>query len=70
MKKTAFLIMIITIVSKLFGFVRDIVLSYVYGASNVSDAYLISMTIPSVIFGFIISGLVAGFIPLYTNIRI
>jgi putative peptidoglycan lipid II flippase len=68
MKKTAFLIMIITIVSKLFGFVRDIVLSYVYGASNVSDAYLISMTIPSVIFGFIISGLVAGFIPLYTNI--
>ena len=68
MKKTAIAIMLITIISKIFGFVRDIILSYFYGASNVSDAYLISQTIPSVIFGFIISGLVAGFIPIYTNI--
>lgn len=68
MKKTAISIMLITIISKIFGFVRDIILSYFYGASDISDAYLISQTIPTVIFGFIISGLVAGFIPIYTNI--
>ena len=51
MKKTAFLLMIITILSKLVGFSRDIILSYFYGASSITDAYLISMTIPGAIFG-------------------
>ena len=50
MKKAAFLVMIITIMSKVVGFVREIVLSYVYGASAITDAYLISQTIPVVIF--------------------
>lgn len=69
MKKTAFMIMIISVVSKVFGFLRDLILSYFYGASGISDAYLISMTIPGVIFSFIGVGLVNGFIPMYTNIE-
>lgn len=68
MKKTALLIMIITILSKVFGFLREITLSYLYGASNISDAYLISITIPSVIFGFVAAGLGAGYIPMYSKI--
>jgi len=68
MKKTALLIMIITIISKVFGFAREITLSYIYGASNISDAYLISITIPSVIFSFIATGLAAGYIPMYSKI--
>jgi len=50
MKKTALLVMIITVLSKIIGFGREIVLSYVYGASAITDAYLISQTIPIVIF--------------------
>lgn len=69
MKKTAVIIMLITIISKLFGFSREIVLSYFYGASNVTDAYLISMTIPSVIFGFIATGISTGYIPMYSQIE-
>lgn len=69
MKKTALLIMIITIFSKLLGFARDITLSYFYGASNISDAYLISMTIPGVIFGFIGAGVATGYIPIYSDIE-
>ncbi len=68
MKKTALLIMLITILSKIFGFARELTLAYFYGASNVSDAYLISITIPGVIFGFIATGLVAGYIPMYSKI--
>lgn len=60
--------MTLTIVSKIFGFGREITLSYLYGASNVSDAYLISITIPNVIFGFVAAGLSAGYIPMYSNI--
>lgn len=68
MKQTAILLMIITIASKVFGFAREIALSYFYGASNISDAYLISLTIPSVIFGFIGVGISTGYIPLYSKI--
>lgn len=69
MKKTAIIIMILTIISKLFGFTRELVLSYFYGASNISDAYLIALTIPSVIFGFIGSGIATGYIPMYSKIE-
>ena len=69
MKKTAILLILITIISKVFGFGREITLSYFYGASNISDAYLISLTIPSVIFAFIGTGISTGYIPMYSNIQ-
>jgi len=45
--KAAWLIAMITIFSKLVGFVRDIVIAAVYGASTVSDAYFYAYQIPS-----------------------
>ncbi|MFB6801742.1 murein biosynthesis integral membrane protein MurJ [Peribacillus butanolivorans] len=69
MKKTAVILMLITIVSKVTGLLRDIVLSYFYGASTLSDVYLISITISSVIMGFIITGISTGYIPLYRKIE-
>lgn len=69
MKKTAFFLMLITIISKILGFGREITLSYFYGVSSVSDAYLISITIPFVIFSFIGTGISTGFIPMYSNIQ-
>ena len=68
MKKAALLIMIITIISKIFGFARELTLAYFYGASGVSDAYLIAITIPNSIFALIAAGLVAGYIPMYSRI--
>lgn len=69
MKKAAFIIMTLTILSKIFGLLRDMVLSYFYGTTNISDAYLVSDIVPGVIFGFIVAGLAAGFIPMYTQIE-
>lgn len=69
MKKTAIILMIITILSKILGFTRDIILSYFYGASNISDAYLISMTIPITIFTFIGNGIATSYIPMYSHIK-
>jgi putative peptidoglycan lipid II flippase len=68
MKKAALLVMITTILSKILGFGREIVLSYTYGASAITDAYLISQTIPAVIFGFIGAGIATGFIPMYSRV--
>ncbi|RKL68059.1 murein biosynthesis integral membrane protein MurJ [Salipaludibacillus neizhouensis] len=68
MKKTALILIVVTIFSKIFGFAREIILSYFYGASNISDAYLIATTIPKVIFAFIATGIATSYIPMYTNI--
>ena len=69
MKRTAFAIMIITVASKVLGFGREIALSYFYGASTVTDAYLVSLTTPAVIFSFIGAALGTGFIPMYSRIK-
>ncbi len=69
MKKIAIVLMIITVFSKLTGLFREVILSYYYGTSNISDAYLIASTIPTVIFSFIGTGIVTGFIPIYEEIK-
>ena len=61
--------MVITIISKVLGFGREIILSYVFGASAITDAYLISQTIPIAIFSFISAGIATGFIPMYSRIQ-
>lgn len=68
MKKTAFYLMLITILTKVLGFAREIFLSYFYGASGITDAYLISLTIPSTIFAFIGTGIATSYIPMYSSI--
>ncbi|MBP2005775.1 murein biosynthesis integral membrane protein MurJ [Halobacillus andaensis] len=69
MKKAVVILMVLTIVSKFIGFFRDVILAYFYGASGISDAYLISMTIPVVIFGVIAKGISTGYIPMYSRIE-
>lgn len=68
MKQATLAIMIITVLSKVLGFAREMALSYVYGASSVADAYLISQTIPTVVFSFVSAGIATGFIPMYSRI--
>jgi putative peptidoglycan lipid II flippase len=69
MKKTAILLMVIAVLSKVFGFLRDITLSFFYGASSTSDAYIISITITSVLFSFIVVGISTAYIPMYKKIE-
>ena len=67
MKKTAVYLMVTAIFIKMLGFGRDMTLSYFYGASNLSDAYLISITIPTVIFAFVGTGIATSYIPMYNT---
>jgi len=69
LKKTAIILMLVTIISKLLGFFREITMSYYYGASDVSDAYFVSLTIPVVVFSFIGLGISTGYIPMYSKIK-
>jgi putative peptidoglycan lipid II flippase len=68
MKKVAVLLILFTLLSKILGFAREITLSYFYGATNISDAYFISQTIPLTIFAFIGTGVATSYIPMYSSI--
>lgn len=68
LKKTALIITIISLICKLFGFGREIVLAYFFGTSFVVDAYLMASSIPSILFGWLTS-LSVSFTPIYTDIK-
>lgn len=57
-----------TLIGKLLGFFRELLLSYYFGATEISDAYLISQNIPGTIFQFVGTGLMTCFIPIYYKI--
>jgi putative peptidoglycan lipid II flippase len=63
------ILMLVTIVSKVFGLLREIALSYVYGTGKIADAFLVSFFIPSILINGINLGIATGFIPVYSKIK-
>ena len=61
-------VVILTLIAKLMGFFREIVLGFFFGATGISDAYLISQNIPGTIFQFVGTGLLTCFIPVYYRV--
>lgn len=66
--KSAFYLMSATMLSKVLGFMREIILGYFYGTSVYSDIYVTSMDIPIVIFLGIGTAIATTFIPIYNEI--
>ena len=69
LQNTTFLLMFGVFISKVVGFIREIIFSYFYGTSAISDAYLFSLTFSTIIIGFIGIGFNTGFIPMYNKIK-
>ena len=68
-KKTAIVLMFIILISKVTGFLRDVVLAQSFGASHVTDAYLTALNIPVVLFDGISAALGTTFIPMFFKIK-
>lgn len=62
-------LMIATIIAKVLGFGRELVLASSYGASMYSDAYLTAMNIPVVLFTIIGTTLGTVLIPMYFEVN-
>ena len=62
-------LMIATILAKVLGFIRELVLASIYGASMYSDAYITAMNIPGVIFASIGATLATVLIPMYFDVE-
>ena len=69
MKKTTIAVMIMTIIAKVFGFLRDKIVIHFFGFGVVSDAFMLSFGLPSLALTVIAAALVTGFIPMYTRVK-
>lgn len=66
--KVFFSLVALTLLSKVLGFLREVLLSYYYGASEITDAYLVALTIPGVLFSFFSMAIAVGFIPVFSGV--
>lgn len=69
MKKTAILLMIITLLSKVLGLVRETTLAYFFPTNGpVANAFLVSQILPITIVSLFSAGISTSFIPIYNKI--
>ncbi len=68
MGQTTIILMIITILSKIFGFVRESVMAAFIGAGELKSIYTTAMTIPAMLVGVVANGIVSGYIPIYSKV--
>lgn len=69
MGQTTFMLMLITIISKIFGFVREAVMASYIGAGDLKSIYTTANTLPVVVANFIAVGIISGFIPIYNRAK-
>jgi len=63
------LVAVATVTVRLFSFVREMVLASSYGAGMVSDAFVISFTLPTIVLALLGTSTATVFIPVYTKIE-
>lgn len=65
--KGAFIVMMATLLSRFFGFIREMVVARYFGLTGMTDAYLVAYTVPSGVAMAVSAALSAGFIPVISN---
>lgn len=66
--KATIVLMIVTMLSKILGFCRELTLTYVYGASSVTDVYITTLSIPTILFASIGTAIGTTIIPLFYEV--
>jgi len=65
--QTAVLMAIMTLASKLLGFVREMVMAGFFGTSYIVDAYVMAQTIPTILFAGIFGAIATAYMPLLSE---
>ena len=69
MGQTTLMLMFITIISKVFGFLREAVMASYIGAGDLKSIYTTANTLPVVVANFFAVGIISGFIPIYNRAK-
>ena len=68
--RSSTVLMILAVVVKVFGMLREVVLAGCFGTSYISDAYLIAASVPVLLFAFIGQALSTVFLPMYNKEKV
>ena len=63
----AFLMIILSLLSKAFGFIRELVLANYYGAGVVTDAYVMASQIPGTLVASLMTACGTAFMPIFSQ---
>ena len=58
------------VVSRIFGFIRETVIAYQFGATAQTDAFLVASVVPIVVVGMVAGAIAVAFIPVFTEYRL
>lgn len=67
--RSAVCVMAVLLLSKVLGFVREILLAYQFGTSYIVDAYAVSSTLPAVLLNLFSSGFSDSYVTVYARIQ-
>ncbi|MGO1369365.1 murein biosynthesis integral membrane protein MurJ [Senegalia sp. (in: firmicutes)] len=67
--KSAIIIMILTLMSKFFGFIREMLIASKFGSGDQTDAFFVALTATSIIMGAIGVALSTTIIPIFSEIK-
>ncbi|MDQ7792478.1 MAG: murein biosynthesis integral membrane protein MurJ [Clostridia bacterium] len=70
MGQAALLIIAGTILSNIFGLIRETIIAYQFGATAQTDAYLVASVIPMALSGMVAGAVAVAFIPVFTEYRL
>lgn len=66
--QTAVLMAALTLVSKMLGFIREMVIAGFFGTSYIVDAYVMAQSIPNMLFGGIFASIGKAYMPTFSGI--
>ncbi|GAB6179375.1 murein biosynthesis integral membrane protein MurJ [Desulfotomaculum defluvii] len=65
--RATLVVAIINLLSRILGFVREQVIAYMFGATNVTDAYVVAYNIPNAVFAIVIGALATVVVPVFSE---
>ncbi|MGO0123582.1 murein biosynthesis integral membrane protein MurJ [Desulfothermobacter acidiphilus] len=65
--KATLLIAFFSLLARLLGFLRDVVIAHLYGASAATDAYLVAFTVPNVLLAIVTGALATVVVPVFAE---
>ena len=67
--KSTFIIMIVSLISRALGFVRDMLIAKNFGAGMYTDAYNIAVSVPEIIFTLVGLAISTAFLPMLSKVK-
>ena len=68
--KIALFMMFATLFSRFVGFIKEMLIGSAYGTSIQADAYILAITIPTILFSSVVTAISTSYIPIYSEIKV